>query len=86
MNDFNNLKRQYPNRDFQKLYFKAYNYKIIPVILTIISTIVGLVPFIWDGQKEAFWFSFAVGSIGGLVFSLIAIVVYLPLFMVKRVK
>ncbi|MBG7630356.1 MAG: efflux RND transporter permease subunit [Bacteroidetes bacterium] len=86
MNDFNNLKRQYPNRNFKKLYFKAYNYKITPVILTIISTIVGLVPFIWDGQKEVFWFSFAVGSIGGLVFSLIGIVIYLPLFMVKRVR
>lgn len=86
INDYNNLKRQYPKRDKQALYFKAFNYKIIPVILTIVSTIVGLIPFIWDGQKEAFWFSFAVGSIGGLLFSLIAIYLYLPLFSVHKNK
>jgi len=86
INDFNNLKKKYPKRNKQTLYFKAFNYKIIPVILTIVSTIVGLIPFIWDGQKEAFWFSFAVGSIGGLVFSLIAIYIYLPLFSVQKIK
>lgn len=85
INDYNNFKRQYPLRDAQLLYFKAFNYKIIPVILTIVSTIVGLIPFVWDGQNEAFWFSFAAGSIGGLLFSLIGIFIYLPLFIVKRI-
>ena len=80
INDYNNLKKQYPKRNEQDLYFKAFNYKITPVILTIISTIVGLIPFVWNGQNEAFWFSFAVGSIGGLLFSLIGIFFYLPLF------
>jgi len=84
INDFNNLKTQYPKRHRQSLYFKAFNYKIIPVFLTIISTIVGLIPFVWNGQKEAFWFSFAVGSIGGLLFSLIGILIYLPLFIIKK--
>lgn len=86
INDYNNLKKQYPNRNQQSLYFKAFNYKIIPVILTIVSTIVGLVPFVWHGQNEAFWFSFAVGSIGGLLFSLIGIFFYLPMFSVKKMK
>jgi len=80
INDYNNLKIRFPNRNFRLLYFKAFNSKIIPVILTIVSTIVGLLPFIWDGQNEAFWFSFAVGSIGGLLFSLIGLIFYLPLF------
>ena len=84
INDYNNLKRQYPKRNTQELYFKAFNYKIIPVLLTIVSTIVGLIPFIWSGQNEAFWFSFAVGSIGGLLFSLIGIFFYLPMFSVKK--
>ncbi|QTD38539.1 efflux RND transporter permease subunit [Polaribacter batillariae] len=84
INDYNNLKRQYPKRNTQQLYFKAFNYKIIPVILTIVSTIVGLIPFVWHGQKEAFWFSFAVGSIGGLIFSLIGIYFYLPMFSLKN--
>lgn len=86
VNDYNNLKLQYPKRNLQRLYFKSFNYKIVPVILTIVSTVAGLLPFIWDGQKEAFWFSFAVGSIGGLLFSLVAIFLYLPLFMVKSNK
>lgn len=84
VNDFNNLKIQFPNRNIKQLYFKAYNYKIIPVILTIVSTIVGLIPFVWNGQNEAFWFSFAAGSIGGLIFSLIGIFFYLPVFLKQR--
>jgi hypothetical protein len=31
--------------------------------------------------KEAFWFPLAAGTIGGLVFSFIAIFFFLPLFM-----
>lgn len=81
INDFNNLKTQYPKRNLTQLYFKAFNYKIIPVSLTIVSTIVGLIPFIWNGQNEAFWFSFAVGAIGGLIFSMLGIFLYLPLFL-----
>ena len=33
------------------------------------------------GVEEAFWFSFAVGSAGGLLFSVIAIVFVMPIFM-----
>lgn len=83
INDYNNLKKQYPKRNTQLLYFKAFNYKIIPVTLTIVSTIVGLIPFVWSGQNEAFWFSFAAGSIGGLLFSLLGIFFYLPIFCLK---
>lgn len=86
INDYNNLKKEYPNRNQQLLYYKAFNYKIIPVILTIVSTVVGLIPFVWSGQNEAFWFSFAVGSIGGLLFSLIGIYFYLPLFICSKGK
>lgn len=64
-----------------KYYLRSYNHKIIPIFLTVVSTILGLVPFIYDGQKEVFWFSFAIGAMGGMVFSIIALVVYLPVFM-----
>lgn len=84
INDYNNLRKEYPFRNPQLLYFTAFNYKIIPVMLTIISTIAGLIPFIWGGQNEAFWFSFAVGSIGGLLFSLLGIFIYLPVFVVNK--
>lgn len=80
INDYNNLLRT-SNRSKIECYKGAFNHKIIPIILTILSTILGLIPFVWGGQKEVFWFSFAIGSIGGLIFSLVAIFVYLPLFM-----
>ena len=63
-----------------RLYVKAYNHKIIAVLLTIISTVLGLVPFLIDGPKaEEFWFSFAIGTIGGLLFSIIALVFFMPI-------
>lgn len=48
---------------------EVYNHKIIPVFLTMFSTVLGLVPFLIDGSEdEAFWFSFAIGKSGGLLF------------------
>ncbi len=61
---------------------KAYNHKIIAVLLTIVSTVLGLVPFLIDGPRvEGFWFSFAIGTMGGLSFSVIALVFFMPIFM-----
>lgn len=67
-------------------YIRAFNSKIIPVALTIISSIIGLVPFLFDGPSEVFWFDFAIGTIAGLVFSIIALLALLPLLAVKRAK
>jgi multidrug efflux pump subunit AcrB len=82
LNDFNNLRKQNTGRKISdiKLYFKAFNYKIIPILLTVVSTVLGFVPFL-IGEKQPFWFALAAGTIGGLVFSLIGIVFYLPLFL-----
>ncbi len=81
INDYNHFCRERNTRKNLKLYLKAYNHKIVPVFLTVISTIIGLIPFVWAGQNEVFWFAFAVGAMGGLLFSFIAVVVYLPLFL-----
>lgn len=67
-----------------RLYLKAYNHKIIPILLTIISTVLGLVPFLYDGPEEVFWFAFAVAAISGTFFSVVALVVYLPVFLPMR--
>jgi multidrug efflux pump subunit AcrB len=82
LNDFNNLRRQNAGRKIPniKLYFKAFNYKIIPILLTVVSTVLGFVPFL-IGEKQPFWFALAAGTIGGLVFSLVGIIFYLPLFL-----
>ena len=65
-------------------YIRAWNHKINPIMLTILSTILGLLPFLTDGPKEVFWFDFAIGTIGGMAFSVIALVFVLPVFLVKR--
>jgi len=81
INDYNNFMKTKLKRKQLKLYIKAFNHKIIPVILTILSTIMGLIPFVIGGQDEVFWFAFAVGAMGGLLFSLVAVVVYFPVFL-----
>ena len=64
-------------------YVRAFNHKINPIMLTVISTVLGLIPFLFDGPDEVFWFAFAVGTIGGMLFSLIALFVFLPVFSIK---
>lgn len=60
-------------------YIKAFDRKIIPMSLTIFSTILGLIPFLFDGPKEVFWFAFAIGTIAGMAFSTIALIFLLPI-------
>lgn len=59
-------------------YLHAFSRKIQPISLTILSTVLGLVPFLFDGPGEVFWFAFAVGTIAGLLFSMLALVLWLP--------
>ncbi len=82
LNDFNSLLRAKKTNTHSPfhLYLKAFNYKIIPILLTVMSTVLGFIPFL-IGQKQAFWFALSAGTIGGLIFSLIGIFFYLPLFL-----
>jgi multidrug efflux pump subunit AcrB len=80
INDYNNFCRAKCTQNDINIYMKAFNNKIIPIFLTVISTVLGLVPFVWSGQSEVFWFAFAAGAMGGLIFSITAILIYLPLF------
>ena len=84
INDLNNLKRARQLKIDLRLYLKAFNHKITPILLTIISTILGLIPFLLSGQNEVFWFALAAGTIGGLLFSLFAILFFLPLWFIKK--
>ena len=65
-------------------YIKAFSRKISPISLTIMSTILGLLPFLTDGPEEVFWFDFAIGTIAGMAFSVVAIILVLPVFSVRK--
>jgi multidrug efflux pump subunit AcrB len=85
LNDYNSIRRRKPALPERIVYVKAFNGKIIPIILTKVSTIVGLIPFLLTGKDERFWFALAAGTIGGLVFSFIGLFVYQPI-MLKRTE
>ncbi|MCF0195673.1 MAG: efflux RND transporter permease subunit [Bacteroidaceae bacterium] len=78
--EYNNQRSAHPSVSPLRCYLRAYNHKVIAVFLTTLSTVLGLVPFYIDGTKEPFWFSFAVGSTGGLLFSVLALVLVMPVF------
>lgn len=62
-------------------YIRAFNAKIIPILLTVVSTILGFIPFmVGPDAPEPFWFPLALGTIGGLALSLPAILLLIPIF------
>jgi multidrug efflux pump subunit AcrB len=83
--EYNRLQKRLPNASSIRLYLKAYHHKIVPILLTVLSTVVGLVPFLIFGQNEPFWFALGAGTIGGLLMSLVMIWFFLPLMVVKKV-
>ncbi len=83
INDYNNLKGISPCSS-RRIYMQALHGKITPVMLTILSTILGLIPFVVGERREPFWFALAAGTMGGLFFSLVGILFYLPMFFFKK--
>jgi multidrug efflux pump subunit AcrB len=84
LNEYNHIRHRYPRLHFRHAYVKAWNAKIIPIFLTVVSTILGFIPFMVGESKEAFWFPLAAGTIGGLIMSVIGIFFYLPIFALKK--
>lgn len=81
LNEYNNIRRANRLITPMKAYLKAWNVKIRPIFLTIVSTVLGFIPFMVGEYREAFWFPLAAGTIGGLILSFIALFLFLPLFM-----
>ena len=84
MNEFNAIRRRFPKLVPVRAYVKAWNAKIVPIFLTVVSTILGFIPFMVGTGKEGFWFPLAAGTIGGLVMSILGIFVFLPIFTLKK--
>ena len=83
-NEFNALRKAYPSRSEVEIFVKAINKKFLPVFLSVTSTVFGLIPFTMHGTGEVFWFSLAVGTMGGLLFSLIVLLFMMPVFLCRK--
>ncbi len=77
VNDLNNMSL----KNYNRAVIRAVLGKAQPIFLTILSTCFGLIPFLMEGESEVFWFALAIGTIGGLIFSIFAVFVCLPVFL-----
>lgn len=84
LNEFNTLRKQYPKVSARKLYVNAFRTKVVPILLTVLSTALGFIPFIVGESKESFWYPLAIGTMGGLAMSLVAVFLLLPVTVLPK--
>ena len=84
MDEYGDIRRTRPALTPVRAYLKAWNVKIVPILLTIFSTVLGFIPFMVGTGKEAFWFPLAAGTVGGLIMSLVGLFLFLPLFCLPK--
>lgn len=82
INDFNFFYKK--GRTTLQTYNRAFQAKATPIIITNLSAILSLLPFMINGDDQGFWFTLSAGTIGGLLFSIIAAYILLPLCLIKR--
>jgi multidrug efflux pump subunit AcrB len=56
------------------------------ILLTVLATCCGLIPYLTEGGEEVFWFSFAIGTSGGLLFSLFSLFFFLPVLLWNKTR
>ncbi len=83
-NDYNFFRKKYPELNNFEAYLMAFRHKFTPILLTIGSTSLGMVPFLMHGRQEVFWYALALGTMGGLLFSLLVIIFIIPVVLLKR--
>lgn len=84
LNEYNAIRKRLPRLSPLRAYVKAWDTKIIPIFLTVASTILGFIPFMVGAEKEGFWFPLAAGTIGGLVMSVVGVFLFLPVLTLKK--
>ena len=84
VNEYNALRRKNPDISARECYLEAFNFKIVAVLLTVLSTVLGFIPFLIGDTQLSFWFPLAAGTMGGLLFSLLAIFFLLPTLILKK--
>ncbi len=82
LNDYNNFRNKARFRERPGLcYIRSFNYKIVPILLSATSSLLGFVPVLVNGRNEPFWYSLAICTIGGLLFSVLATIFVMPVFL-----
>jgi len=85
VNDMNHKQKMKSDKAYVlNNYIKAVNYKIVPIIITTVSAILSMAPFLMGNDQHGFWFVLSMGTVGGLLFSLIGIFILVPLCLIKR--
>jgi multidrug efflux pump subunit AcrB len=84
INDFNRLKKNYMNVPKDKLIVKAIYTRAKTIFLVSLATCCGLAPFLFEGQTDSFWFSLAVGTIGGIISVWFSIFLLLPVLLSSK--
>lgn len=77
LNDYSALARRLPP---QQAYLKAFGGKIVPIVLSVVSTAASFLPFMIESPTGSFWLSVSVGTVAGLVASIVGTVVFMPAF------
>ncbi len=85
LDEYADIRKIHPTLSPVRAYLKAWNVKIVPILLTVFSTILGFIPFMVGTGKEAFWFPLAAGTVGGLLMSLVGLFLFLPLFCLPKI-
>ncbi len=86
INDYLNIAsaKAYPRLSLLECYLKSFNGKIIPILLTALSTCLGLLPFLIFDDGQPFWYALAVSTIFGTIFSVLSLGLFLPIFVLGR--
>ena len=82
VNEFNSLKHSGLENNRAIIRAIANRGRTISLITT--ATCCSIIPFLFEGQKEVFWFSFSLGTLGGLIFSFFAVFFVLPTLLWKK--
>ncbi|MEL6699086.1 MAG: efflux RND transporter permease subunit [Bacteroidota bacterium] len=84
MDEYNFMKKLYPHISSLNTYLRVVEQKLFPIALTLCSSILGFIPFILQGENEVFWFGLGVGTVGGLSFSFIGLILFMPLIILGK--
>ena len=78
--DMNSAVETPPHIDRVGLIAEAASERLRPILMTALVTIAGFVPFVINADIYSFWYSFALGIIGGITVSSLMILLFTPVF------